>query len=62
MLIYEKNGDIFAFAGVEIEGSFNCGVIGLLVDHEEVFGGIRGRRDMLRYVSDRSIDRAATVG
>jgi hypothetical protein len=61
VLVNEQDGNIFAPSGVQIEGSFDCGVIGLLVNDEEVFGGIWRRRDMLGHVSVSSLDIIPTV-
>lgn len=50
MLIYEKNGNIFALAGVEVKRLFDSRSLGFVVHNEEILLRIWRLCDMLQRV------------
>jgi hypothetical protein len=51
MLIDKEDGNVFSLGGVEVKSSLDRGIIGLLVDNEEVLGGVGRGRNVLNSVS-----------
>jgi hypothetical protein len=62
MLVYEQNGDVFAVLREALKGSFNGGVLGLLVDDEEVLLGVWRSGDVLFGVDQSGDSKAGTAG